>query len=55
MRGDLLNLNIKAINKQSSGLIVKHLEIPHNAYSSRYASAQKRIQQCRFKKNRFIK
>lgn len=37
MRGDLVNLNIKAFNKQSSGLIVKCLEIPHYAYSSRCA------------------
>jgi hypothetical protein len=36
MRGDLVNLNIKAFNKQSSGLIVKCLEIPHYAYSSRW-------------------
>ncbi len=36
MRGDLLILNIKAFNKQYSVLIVKCLEIPHYAYSSRY-------------------
>ncbi len=35
MRGDLVNLNIKAFNKQRSGLIVNCLEIPHYAYSSR--------------------
>ncbi len=47
MRGDLVNLNFKAFNKQFSGLlvalreapfgqlIVKRLEIPHYAYSSR--------------------
>jgi hypothetical protein len=32
MRGDLVNLNFKAFNKQRSGLIVKCLEIPHYAY-----------------------
>ncbi len=49
MRGDLINLKFKAFNKQSSGLlaslreapfgrlIVKCLEIPHYAYSSRWA------------------
>ena len=31
----MVNLNIKAFNKQRSGLIVKCLEIPHYAYSSR--------------------
>ncbi len=36
MRGDLVNLNIKAFNKQCSGLIVQCFEIPHYAYSSRY-------------------
>jgi len=36
MRGDFVNLNIKAFNKQCSGLIVKCLEIPHYAYSRRY-------------------
>lgn len=35
MRGDLLNLSFNAIYKQSSGLTVKCLEIPHYAYSSR--------------------
>ncbi len=35
MRGDVVNLNIKAFNKRCSGLIVKCLEIPHYAYSSR--------------------
>ena len=35
MRGDLVNLNIKAYNKQCSGLTVKCLEIPHYAYSNR--------------------
>jgi len=30
--GDSVNLSIKAFNKQSSGLIVKCLEIPHYAY-----------------------
>ncbi len=29
MRGDLLNLSFRAINKQSSGLLVKCPEIPH--------------------------
>ena len=38
MRGNVVNLSIKAFNKQSSGLIVKCLEMPHYAYSSRYAS-----------------
>jgi hypothetical protein len=33
--GGLVNLDIKAFNKQSSGLIEKCLEIPHYAYSSR--------------------
>ena len=37
MRGDLVNLNMKAFNKQSIGLTMKCLEIPHYAYSSRYA------------------
>ncbi len=36
MRGDLVNLNIRAFNKQSSGLIVRCFEVPHYAYSSRY-------------------
>ncbi len=36
MRGDWVNLNFKAFNKQRSGLIVQSLEIPHYAYSSRY-------------------
>ena len=36
MRGVLVNLNIKAINKLSSGLIVKCLAIPHYAYSNRW-------------------
>jgi len=35
MRGDLVNLSIRAINKQCSGLIVKCNEIPHYAYSHR--------------------
>jgi hypothetical protein len=35
MRGDLVNLNITAFNKHSSGLIVKCLVFPHYAYSSR--------------------
>lgn len=35
MRGDLLNLNIKAFNKQYSGLTVQCYETPHYAYSSR--------------------
>ena len=39
MRGDLLIMNFKAFNKQHSGLIVKCLEIPHYAYSSRYGAA----------------
>jgi hypothetical protein len=34
--GRCSKLNFKAFNKQSSGLIVKCLEIPHYAYSSRY-------------------
>ncbi len=37
--GDLVYLNIKAFNKQCSGLTVKCLEIPHYAYSSRYQQA----------------
>ena len=36
MRGDVVNLNIIANKKHSSGLIVKCLEIPHYAYSSRW-------------------
>ncbi len=32
MRNGLVNLNIKASNKQRGGLIVKWLEIPHYAY-----------------------
>jgi len=39
MRGDVVNLSFKAINKRSSGLIEKCLEIPHYAYSSRYMQA----------------
>lgn len=35
MRGDLVNLNFKAFNKQLSGLIMKCLEIPHYAYLRR--------------------
>jgi hypothetical protein len=35
MRGDVVNLNITVFNKQSSGLIVQRLEIPHSAYSNR--------------------
>jgi hypothetical protein len=35
MRGNLVNLNIKAINKQRSGLIVLCFKIPHYAYLSR--------------------
>ena len=42
MRGEVVNLNIKAFNKQHSGLIVKCLKIPHYAYSSRCASAKKK-------------
>ena len=38
MRGDLVNLNVKAFNKQCSSLIPKCLEIPHNRYSSRYGN-----------------
>jgi len=38
MRGNLVNLNIKAFNKQRSGLIVKCLKIPHYAYSSRWSA-----------------
>ncbi len=37
MRGDLINLNLEAFNKQYSSLIAKCLEIPHYAYSSRYS------------------
>jgi hypothetical protein len=33
--GDVVNLNFKSFNKHCSGLIVKCLEIPHYAYSSR--------------------
>ncbi len=43
MRGDFLNLNFKAFNKQLSGLIVKCLEIPHYAYSSRYGHLKNEI------------
>lgn len=47
MRGDFVNLEIKAINKQSSGLIVKCLEIPHYAYSSRCVQIiSKNIKKC---------
>mgnify|MGYP006983100309 CR=1 FL=1 len=35
MRGDVVNLNIKAFNKQSSGLIEECLEILHYAYYQR--------------------
>jgi len=35
MQVDFVNLNIKAFNKQSSGLIVKSLQILHYAYSDR--------------------
>ncbi len=35
MRGNLVILDHEAFNKQSSGLIVKCLEIPHSAYSNR--------------------
>ncbi len=38
MRGEFVNLSFIAINKLSSGLIVKCLEIPHYAYSNRYAT-----------------
>ena len=41
MRGDWLNLNFKEFNEQSSGLIVKCLEIPHNAYSDRCTQVKK--------------
>lgn len=41
MRGDVVNLNFKAFNKLCIGLIVKCLEIPHYAYSNRYASLKK--------------
>jgi len=41
MRGDIVNLNFKAFNKQSSGLIVKCFEIPHYAYSSRCMQGKK--------------
>ncbi len=34
MRGNIVNLNIKAFNKQSTDLKVKCLEIPHYAYSN---------------------
>lgn len=40
MRGDSVNLNFKAFNKQPSDLIVKCLEIPHYAYSQRYNQLQ---------------
>ena len=42
MRGDLVNLNINAFNKKRSGLIVKCLEIPRYAYSSRYSQLNKK-------------
>ena len=35
MRGDLVSLNIKTFNKTLSGVMVKCLEIPHYAHSSR--------------------
>jgi hypothetical protein len=44
MRGDLVNLNFKAFNKQSSGLIVKCLEIPHYAYLCRCATLKTKIE-----------
>lgn len=37
MRGEDVNLNFKAINKQHSGLIVMCLEIPHYSYCHRCA------------------
>lgn len=37
---DLVYLNIKAFNKQRSGLTVKCLEISHYAYSSRCAKTR---------------
>ena len=45
MRGDLVNLSIKAFNKHFSGLTLKCLEIPHYAYSSRYSQWQDRPKQ----------
>jgi hypothetical protein len=33
MRGDLVNLNIKAFNKQQCNLISRSFEIPHYAYT----------------------
>ncbi len=39
MRDALINLNIKAFNKQSSALITRCLEIPHFTYSSRVAAS----------------
>jgi len=36
MRGDLVNLNFKAFNKQSSGLIVKCFEMPNGPYLNHY-------------------
>lgn len=41
MRGDVVNFNFRAFNKNRSGLIVKWLEIPHYAYSSRWQQAEK--------------
>jgi len=41
MQGEVVNLNIKAFNKQHGGLIVKCLEIPHYAYSSRWQQLKK--------------
>ena len=35
MRGDAVNLNIKASNKQCSGFTENYHEIPHYSYSSR--------------------
>ncbi len=43
MRGDMVNLNFKAINKHRSGLIEKCLEIPHYAYSSRKKQGGKKL------------
>lgn len=37
MRGNVVNLNCKAFNKRRIGLIVRCFEIPHYAYSQRYA------------------
>ncbi len=38
MRGDAINFKLKTFIKQCSGLIGWSFEIPHSAYSGRYAT-----------------